>query len=242
MKHTLTRFLLKFAYQLRHHDLGEWALERWGVAAAAATVVVVLLQWCLRGMPPRPAWHWALFLLIALAGLGLILLQRWAGRQMYISFTPDAQATPPAPRSLAPTDKVLLHATAQFEVEGKIRFFADLLAYWRTFASREHAVMAIVHRSRFLGLARVAERHLGMWYVFFTPEMIEAITPGVITFGARRRCGLCVAYRHAPATPDGRIKAPATRLVYLGFDDETARAQVWADLLADVGHYSRVPM
>ncbi len=233
MRHRFTRFLLKLAYQLRHHDLGDWSLDRWGIVAAAATVVVVLLQWFLRGMPSRPAWHWALLLLIGLAGLGLILLQRWAGRRMYVCFTPDAQITPPVPRALAATDKVLLHATAQFEVEGKARVFADLLAYWRTFVSREHAVMAIVHCSRFLGLAHVAERHLGMWYVFFTPAMIEAITPGIIAFGAVQRCGLCIAYRHAAASADGKPKAPVTRLVYLAFDDEAARTQVWADLLAD---------
>jgi hypothetical protein len=94
-------------------------------------------------------------------------------------------------------------------------------------------VLAIVHRSRFLLLGSVGERYLGMWYVFFTPAMIEAITPGPVAFGAAPRPGLRVAYRFTSPAAGRKPAAPVARLVYLVFADETARAQVWADLLAD---------
>ena len=109
-----------------------------------------------------------------------------------------------------------------FEVEGKERLFADLLAYWRSFGSREHAVMAIVHRSRFLLLGSVAERTLGMWYVFFTPAMIEAITPGTAAFGAATRPALRVAYRFTPPAAGRKAaRPPSPASVYLSFADES---------------------
>lgn len=229
----MMRTLLKLAYQLRQHGLAGWSLARWGTTAAVTAAVVILLRWALRGRPPIPALHWAALLLIILAALGLAYLQRWAGRQMYVIFSPAAAPTPPAPQPLEPTDKVPLHATAVFEVESKAHLFADLLAYWRTFASHEHAVMAVVPRSRFLLLGSVAERYLGMWYVFVTPAMIETITSGTVAFGATQRPGLRVAYRLTPPAAGRKPAASVTRLVYLAFADEAGRAQVWADLLAD---------
>ncbi len=229
----MTCTLLKIAYQLRHHGLGDWSLDRWGTTAAVTAAVLILLQWALRDMPPVPALHWATLLLIILVAFGLAYLQPWAGRQMYIIFSPDTAQTAPAPQPLDPADKVLVHASALFEVEGKSRFFAGLLAYWRTFASREHAVMAIVHRSRFLLLGSVAERNLGMWYLFFTPDMLESVTPGTVTFGAEHRRALRIAYRRTPPAHGRKPAPPITQVMYLGFADEDARVQVWADLLAD---------
>lgn len=225
--------LLKLAYQLQHHALGEWALDRWGVALALLTAGAVVLQWFGRGRPSLPAWHWAVLALILLSALGLLYLRRWAGRRMYVQFLADSTARPPVARALAAEDKVPVRATGHFEVEGKAHFFADLMAYWRTFHSREHAVMAIVPRSRFLLLGAVPERLLGMWYVFFKPETIEEIAAGTLAFGSARRPALRVTYR-VPATGRTRGQShPRSQVVYLSFADEAERGQVWADLLAD---------
>jgi hypothetical protein len=151
---------------------------------------------------------------------------------MYVIFEPQSGQTSPVPRRLDPADKVLMHSTGQFEVADKSQFFADLLAYWRTFASCEHAVMALVHRSRYLLLGQVAERDLGMWYVFFQPQMIEEIVPGMLTFGRVQRQALRVSYRYSPPTGSKRKPPqPVTRVVYLGFEDEEARQRVWADMV-----------
>jgi hypothetical protein len=229
----MTPLLLKLAYQLRHHTLGEWSLDRWGITVGSLAAAGILLRWFLRELPPAPAWHWAILLLIIVSALGLAYLRHWAGRQMYVVFAAAPSSVAPASRPLAPTDKVSVRATAVFEVEGKERLFADLLAYWRTFGSREHAVLAIVQRARFLLLGSVAERILGMWYVFFTPAMIETITPGTVAFGAASRPALRVAYRFTPPAAGRKPAALVTRLLYLSFADEAGRAQVWADLLAD---------
>ena len=122
-------------------------------------------------------------------------------------------------------------------MEGRTGFFADLVAYWRTFASREHAVMAIAHESRFLGVGSRPAEDLGMWYVFFRPETVDAITLGSLAFGSRVSPALRVAYRHAaPLAEDGKRRAkPVTARtdLYLACEDDEARGRIWADLLAD---------
>jgi hypothetical protein len=229
--------LLQLAYRLRHHQAAGWALDRWGITLAWAAAVLILLLWLLRGKPPVLAWHWAFLALLGLIGLGLLILRVWARRRSYVVFTPQPALAAPLGAALPPAGKLLVHATGRFDVEGRAGFFADLLAYWRTFASREHAVMAIAHESRFLAVGSRPAEDLGMWYVFFRPETIDAVTPGILAFGSRSGPALRIAYRLAEPLPENarrRAQPKQTRTVlYLVCEDEAARTRIWADLLAD---------
>jgi hypothetical protein len=201
----------------------------WGAGA------VLLGRWLLVGKPLIPWWHWLVLGLLIITGGGLIALQRWAAGRFYILFAPERGLREPEGRPLDPEDKVLLHATGRFEVEGKSHFWADLLAYWRTFATREHTVMAIVHNTRFALLGHMSEADVGMWYIFFRPEHIETIIPGRLTFGKAIRPALRVVYRNVPTASGSRkrSKDPIVDTVYLAFDGDTERSRVWGDLLAD---------
>jgi hypothetical protein len=229
--------LLELAYRLRHHRLAGWGLDRWGVTLAWAPAVLILLLWLLRGMPSEAAGRWVLLALLWLAGLGLLILRVWARRRSYVAFTPQSGLAPPPGAALPPSEKLLVRATGRFEVEGRPGFFAGLVAYWRTFASREHAVMAIAHESRFLRLGTRPAEEVGMWYVFFRPETIEAVTPGRLAFGSLVSPALRVAYRYSEPPPDDgrrRARPKAIRTVlYLACEDEDGRTRIWADLLAD---------
>lgn len=225
--------LLKLFYQLRSHRIGEWAVDRLLVTLAWAAAAFVLLRWYVRGQPVLAFWHWLVLTLLILGGLALIVLGRLAARQSYVSFDAQPGLTPPAPAALTPQDKVQAHVTGRFEVEGKAGFFAHLLAYWRTFATREHAIMAIVQRTRFLGLAHTAAEHVGMWYIFFYPRVIEEVAAGELRFGSQHRPALRVAYLHTPQKARKRAPHTTRETVYLAFEDDVARRRVWADLLAD---------
>jgi hypothetical protein len=232
--------LLRVAYRLRYHRFAGWSLDRW-------LVTLLLLAACLSlllGRSRMPASQfggadslWGLWLTAAgcaFLALAVLAMRAWAAQRMYMLFTrrPDP---PPSGRALDPTEKVLLHATGQFEVEGKSHFFADILAYWRTFATREHAVMAIVHASRYLLLGTIPGEDLGMWYIFFRPEMLRSVVAGELRFGSVRRPALLVTYQPAlSGAGQGRrgTKASPLQSVYLAFDDPAARSCVWADLLA----------
>jgi hypothetical protein len=230
--------LLDLAYRLRQHRLAGWRLDRWGITLAWGSGALILLLWLLRGMPSLSVWHWVPLALLALAGLALVILRVWAEGRSYVVFAPQYDQVAPPAAALLPSDKVFVRATGRFEVEGRPGFFADLMAYWRTFASREHAVMAIAHESRFLGLAQRPAEDVGMWYAFFHPETIEAVTAGTLAFSSRTAPALRIAYRFTPAPDDAKRRThakPVRTLLYLACEDEEARARIWADLLADGG-------
>jgi len=224
--------LLKIAYQLRHHCLGEWPLDRWAVTLALIAAAIIPLRWLVLERPQTPL-AWAILVLLIGAAIGVSTLRHWAARRGYVAFELQSDQPPPAPRRLNPADKVAVYPTGQFEVEGKSAVFADLPAYWRSFASREHTIMAIVRPSRFLLLGKTAARDIGMWYVFFTPGMITAITLGTIAFGRTRRLALRVTYRFTPPASGHKPPQPISQVLYIGFSDEIARQAVWADMLAD---------
>ena len=250
--------LLRLAYELRHHRFSGWALDRWGASLALGGALFLLLntvyfpvhtvyfpvQWLLRARPAVAPWHWPILVLqaplgvpacgVALVGGGLVFLRTWARRRSYVVFRAQPDLPLPAPRKLSPADKVPLHATGCFEVEARPGFFAYLLAYWRTFESREHAVMAIQHPSRFLWLGSVPAEEIGMWYLFLRPDSLVEVTPGRLAFGGDSSPGLRVSYRSEVPVRGGRRKPKTvTEVAYLAFAGDEDRQRVWADLLAD---------
>jgi hypothetical protein len=230
----MTPRIYKLAYQLRLHRVGGWALDRWAVTLAWGASVFILTQWAWRGQPALPAWHWLILALLLLSGAVVVALRGWAARRSYVVFLPEPELASPAPAPLTPEDKIPLRATGRFDVQSRERLFADLPAYWRTYASREHAVLAIQHPTRFLlGQSRAEDD--GMWYAFIPSAAITEATPGALRYGRQVSPGLRVVYRRQPRARDGkRPPKAAVATIYLAFEDEASRARVWADLVADV--------
>jgi hypothetical protein len=150
---------------------------------------------------------------------------------------------------LNPSDKLILRATGLFEVEGKAQRFTELPAYYRSFSTREHALMAVVQPARRLaGLASWPEDETGMWYIFVKHDEVRQVQPGMLSFGRARRPALLLlveqvlpeknAVMDAWGLQWGKDKSKlATRqqTIYLSFDDEAERARVMGDLAADGG-------
>jgi hypothetical protein len=193
-----------------------------------------LTQWAWRGQPVLPAWHWLILALLLLGGAAVMFLRGRAARGYYVLFLPEPGLTSPALQSLLPEDKIPLRATGWFDVQSRERLFADLPAYWRTYASREHAVLAIQHPSRFLLLGHSRAEDAGMWYAFIPPAAIAEVTPGRLSYGRRISPGLRVVYRRQPPASEGKRPPRAVvATIYLAFEDDAARVRVWADLVAD---------
>ena len=230
----MTSRIFKLAYQLRLHRVGGWALDRWAVTLAWGASVLILTRWMWRGQPVLPAWHWLILALLLLSGAAVVALRGWAARRSYVVFRPEPGLAPPAPQPLLPEDKIPLRATGRFDVQSRERLFADLPAYWRTYASREHAVLAIQHPSRFLLLGHSRDEDAGMWYAFIPPAAIGEVTPGQLRYGRQVSPGLRVVYRRQPPARDGKRPPKAVvATIYLAFEDEAARVRVWADLAVD---------
>ena len=229
----MTARIFKLAYQFRLHRVGGWALDRWAVTLAWGAGVFILTRWAWRGQPVLPAWHWLILALLLLSGAVVVALRGWAARRSYVVFLPESGLVSPPPTPLLPEDKIPLRATGRFDVQGREHLFADLPAYWRTYASREHAVLAIQHPTRFLlGQSRAEDD--GMWYAFIPPAAITEAMPGALRYGRRVSPGLRVVYRRQSPARDGKRPPKAVvATIYLAFEDEASRASVWADVVAD---------
>lgn len=172
------------------------------------------------------------------AGLCLILLisfswlrRRWRSRD-YVQFREET-APDVTPLALEPSDSVPIRASGYFSVEEKSERFTWLQGYFRTFATREHAVICLVQPKRFL-LAEWPERDVGMWYVFFFPKSVRDIRYGTVSFG--RTTQPCLAIDHEIHIPKrGRFSRDRTVLetVFLASPTEEDTRRILADLLHD---------
>lgn len=206
--------LCQWAYRLAQYRWGGAPLGRWlrlGLLGVTGLAALGLLpgRWLIAG---------AAFIAFALSLAG----DWWAKRRQYVIFIRQ-QTEPPTPAPLRPQDKVLLRATGFFEVQDKGRTFTELPAYFRTFATREHAVMAWLKPPRWLLVGSWPAEELGMWYIFFRPEAIQSVEAGLLRFGRHARPALRVTVQDEKRA----------RAVYLSFDGEEERRLVWADLVHD---------
>ena len=203
------------AYRLRRYHWQDASLQRWLGIVLLLIAAAAAIGW----LPGRWLTVAVCIMLLLLMTIGIWL----SARRYHIRFHRQ-DLPPPAPMPLSPETAFRLTATGLFEVEGKEQSFTELTALFRAFATREHVVYAHVPRSRFLWLARWPERDVGVWYVFFKPDAIVEIVAGEVEFGAR------------PARPALHIRFQGEKRVhdlYMAFEDEGNRTQVWADLLAD---------
>ncbi|MYC96053.1 MAG: hypothetical protein F4X14_13915 [Caldilineaceae bacterium SB0661_bin_32] len=157
--------------------------------------------------------------------------RHWRSRD-YVQFV---ELPPPAvtPQPLAPRDSVPIHASGYFTVEEKSERFTWLQGYFRTFATREHAVICLVQPKRFL-LAEWPEKDVGMWYVFFFPKSVRSIRYGTVSYG--RNTQTCLAIEHEILIPKrGRFSRERTvqETVLLASPTEEDTRRILADLLHD---------
>lgn len=212
-----------FLYLAYRHQIGGVALTRWLIL----TAMVLAVFWALGVAPLR--WIGAVFFLL-LAGL-LATAVVVGRRRDFVDFTEEE---PPAvaPRILDPSDKIALHVTGQFSVEGKYARFTWLPGYYRTFATREHALLCLVRDRRFLSLGRWAEEEVGMWYIFFTADLVERIRWGKLHFDGAPKPTIAVDYR-LTMVREGRSRREqiVEETVYLTCDDEADVRRILADLV-----------
>ena len=157
------------------------------------------------------------------------LRRHWRSRD-YVQFR--ELATPSVtPQPLAPKDSVPIHASGYFSVEEKSERFTWLQGYFRTFATREHAVICLVQPKRFL-LAEWPEKDVGMWYVFFFAKSVRSVRYGMVSYG--RVTQTCLAIEHEILIPKkGRFSRERTvqETVLLASPTEEDTRRILADLL-----------
>jgi hypothetical protein len=229
--------VLKTLYVLRRYQVLGAPMQRWIVVLLLLVALLLAV-----GLLPGGLAGGLIGLLLAIA---LLAGQRLAESRQYVHFRPDAGGQPAlAGTPISPAEKLAVHATGLFEVEGREQRFTELPAFYRSFSTREHALMAVVQPAlRLAGLARWPENELGMWYIFVKHNELRQVQPGTLGFGRARRPALRLLVEQT--LPDKNAVMDAWGLqwgkdksqlrtrqqtIYLSFDGEAERARVMGDL------------
>jgi len=196
---------------------------RWGYGFLVGVAVI----WLLAGLPG--SWGVAMLWLagaLALAGAAYI-----ARRAQYVDFTATASQLPTG--VLLPTAaKIPVYVTGLLGVERKERAFTMAPGFYRTFATREHALLCRVNERHLWGVATWPEEETGLWYAFFAPQQIVDIAAGCLRYGHHTFDALAVTYRPAPSNSKHR-RTPGVATLYLGFPDSAGCTTVVADLAVE---------
>ncbi len=228
---------LQTLYIVRRYQVMGAPAQRWIVILLLLAALLMAI-----GLLPGGPAGGLIGLLLAIA---LLLSQRLAESRQYVHFQPaPAGQSLPAATPINSSEKLIVRATGLFEVEGKAQRFTELPAWYRSFSTREHAIMAVLAPSRRLArLASWPEDELGMWYIFIKHDELRQVQPGVLRFGRAHRPALRLLVEQV--LPDrnavmdawglqwGKDKSKlATRqqTIYLSFDGEAERARVVEDL------------
>ncbi|NOX61287.1 MAG: hypothetical protein GXP42_04985 [Chloroflexi bacterium] len=232
--HALLGLYLRFLHDAARHYFFDIRLSSW---LNFLLLLLGLLSWL--GVVGGGR---GLALACAILALILSLSRRWAQRRYFVHFRPDESPQRPKQEPpLWPDDKLLLRATGHFFVRQKEHDFPNLLAYYRTFETREHAIMARNTPTRVLGLATSNPEIEHMWYIFITPEALHEVIPGELFFGGRPTPALKLIYTRPEKWGEPETGKEVTDIAYLSFDSEEDRRRVHADLLLDLGGPAKRP-
>lgn len=211
-------------YNLARFTWGDVRLIRllqWALVFAAAF-------WATGWLPGR--W-WGTALSLALLVALFWRLYRWRQAD-FVTFV-RSPLPPVTPQRLAPKEKLPVYVTGRFAVEKKIQRFTWLPGFYRTFATREHALICQVAQRSWFWLARWPEAEIGLWYIFFTPPMIKQLEWGELHFGKHYRPALAVTYE-LPVDSKQRRRTEVSETVYLALPDADNGCAILADLLVDL--------
>ncbi|MBX3000507.1 MAG: hypothetical protein KF893_18450 [Caldilineaceae bacterium] len=210
-------------YRLNRHQFSEIPLSRWiqiGLLGLAGFAFIARI----------PAYWIIASALLLLFLLFTAALLYWRGRN-YMTFTEMSKPTV-APKALKPADKLPILASGDFGVEGKHARFTWLQGYFRTFATREHALLCLAQPSRFALLGHWPEKEVGMWYIFFRDKDVASIRWGEVSHGGEKLPGLAID--HEVFIPkQGRFGRERTlhRTFYMACREEEDLRRILADLL-----------
>ncbi len=220
-----------FFYGITHGYVAGSTLFRWLLLILSAFFVISLVT--------MPAFWIAILVIWAGFLLAISLWRRQLQNADFVRFEEEslpathAQAAPPT--VLQPADKIPVHVTGQFAVESREARFTWISGFYRTFATREHALLCQIQDKRVLGLARLDDEKIGMWYIFFHPEDIIELRLGKVFFGSTPSPAIAATRR-----VEGKAKKRFGRekivheTFFMAFKDESTRHQVWMDLHVDL--------
>jgi hypothetical protein len=216
------------AYHLDRQQLAGYPLLRWLYGLLIVLSSLLLLQ-------PGLGWRAAVAALFVLVGLWI--WQSSLRSNGFVRFTPQPlqlAAGHISPRPLAPADKLPVYVSGFLSVDGKMRRFAALPGFYRTFATREHALLCQARPRRFAGLAAWPQEEEGLWYAFFHAHHILQVRLGEIAFDRMSFPGFAVEYEpEHPLNGKSRRRQPQRITLFIAFPEATDYQFALADLIVE---------
>lgn len=206
---------------------GHWVgvpLMRWIYFLLFGLAVI----WSLFSLPGG----WAIGALWLAVAVALGFVTRRAQRRSFTTFAART-VQPPPKQIMPPAKKMPVYVTGVLSVEQKVRTFTALPGFYRSFATREHALLCRARKRQIWGIAAWPEEEIGLWYAFFTPQQIDAVEPGELQIGRDALPGLAITYRPTAPIQSPRRRQPMPATLYLAFISEEDRTAVLADLLME---------
>ncbi|MCO6451543.1 MAG: hypothetical protein J5I90_12215 [Caldilineales bacterium] len=230
--HRLVGSYLRFLHDSRNHLLIEVRIATW-----LSFALLLLAAFAMLGGGFGGRAIGVVFLAIFLT---LTISDRIARRRNYVHFVPRPFTESEQPQQpLWSEDKILHRATGYFWAETDESSLTNLLAYYRTFETREHAIMARKTPTSFLGLGLPDTSQLHMWYLFCAPNDLKNVDPGELYFGPDPRPALRIDFKRYEQR--GAKQIPVASTAYLSFESESDCHRVYEDLALDLGGPPRRP-
>lgn len=194
------------------------------------------LLWGLGGLAGR--WWVA----ASTGGLWLLLIVLFyrARRHDFVHFAPlPLPAVSPA--RLDPQAKAPIYATGLFSVENKYQRFTWLPGFYRTFATREHALLCQLRQPSWGMLGQLPSEVVGLWYIFFAPAQIVHVAYGHLAFGREPKPAIAVTYQ-ITIPKRNRLQPEQVRneVVYVATATEADAMLILADLCYDLPQAAQV--
>lgn len=209
-------------YHLSRQQVAGLPLLRWLYGLSGLIPLLALLL-------PMP-WPW-LGVLSPLLILALWLWEWTARQQNYVHFTP-LPPPPVIPMALPPSAKLPVYVSGLLAVENKARVFGGLPGFYRTFGTREHALLCQARSRRWFKLAGWPVEEEGLWYAFFTAAHVHGVQTGAIAFDRRSLPGFALDY--TPAQPlSKRRRKPQRLTLYVAFGRQEDFQAALADLAVE---------
>lgn len=214
-------------YGIVNHYFGGITLFRWLNLLFVGVILVAIIA---------ATAYWVTGLsVILLVVAGMWLLRRVYQHHDYIRFYPKDVPFADQGDRLSPSAKVPVHVTGLFAVEERNARFTWLPGFYRSFATREHALLCQHPETHFLKIAGCEPDNIGMWYVFFQPDEVKAIRWGEIMFGSTPRH--CIAVdRMVEKKAKSRFRRDkiTAESTYIAVTSIADGQRIWDDLRSDL--------
>lgn len=211
-------------YTLGRTQIIAYPPANWILAAAAITASALVLR--------GGAWPWLAGALLAAALLLRLLVWRVVRRDG-VRFAADASVALPnadETAALPPQIKLPVYVSGCLEVGARVQRFAMLPGFYRSFATREHALLCLCQSERRLLVAAWPEVEVGLWYAFVQPRQIRALHAGTLRHGRVQLPALALEVDAVPTR--GRVRRRAVETLYIA-GDAANLGRIARDLLLD---------